>query len=89
MNQLKAFHNRFSFNQVRSAVSGSDTQLRVSWDGVLNADQTGRWWIVGSAWSGTPMIDNSHHALLQKPLAGMVRRLLRSRLPDVSGAYST
>ncbi|XP_073916078.1 nucleolar MIF4G domain-containing protein 1 isoform X3 [Castor canadensis] len=57
---------------VRSAVSGSDTQLRVSWDGVLNADQTGRWWIVGSAWSGTPMIDNSHHALLQKPLAGMV-----------------
>ncbi|XP_048196494.1 nucleolar MIF4G domain-containing protein 1 [Perognathus longimembris pacificus] len=57
---------------VRSAGSGSETQLRVSWDGVLNAEQTGRWWIVGSAWSGAPMIDNSHHAHLQKPLAGKV-----------------
>ncbi|XP_030682243.1 nucleolar MIF4G domain-containing protein 1 isoform X2 [Nomascus leucogenys] len=55
---------------VRNASSGSETQLRVSWDSVLNAEQTGRWWIVGSAWSGAPMIDNSHHTHLQKQLAG-------------------
>ncbi|KAM5187669.1 nucleolar MIF4G domain-containing protein 1 [Callospermophilus lateralis] len=57
---------------VRSASSGSETQLRISWDGLLNAEQTGRWWIVGSAWSGTPMIDNSHHALQQKPPAALI-----------------
>uniref|UniRef100_A0A8D2CMG6 Nucleolar MIF4G domain-containing protein 1 n=1 Tax=Sciurus vulgaris TaxID=55149 RepID=A0A8D2CMG6_SCIVU len=57
---------------VRSATSGSETQLRISWDSVLHAEQTGRWWIVGSAWSGTPMIDSSHHALPPKPLAGTV-----------------
>ncbi|XP_028630569.1 LOW QUALITY PROTEIN: nucleolar MIF4G domain-containing protein 1 [Grammomys surdaster] len=57
---------------VRNASSGSETQLRISWDGILNAEQTGRWWIVGSAWSGTPMIDNSHHTHLQKPLEGTV-----------------
>ncbi|OBS68852.1 hypothetical protein A6R68_02602 [Neotoma lepida] len=57
---------------VRNAGSGSETRLRISWDGILNAEQTGRWWIVGSAWSGTPMIDNSHQTLLQKPLAGTV-----------------
>ncbi|KAH0520311.1 Nucleolar MIF4G domain-containing protein 1 [Microtus ochrogaster] len=55
---------------VRNAGSGSETQLRISWDGILNAEQTGRWWIVGSAWSGTPMIDNSHQTLLLKPPAG-------------------
>ncbi|XP_049975876.1 nucleolar MIF4G domain-containing protein 1 isoform X2 [Alexandromys fortis] len=55
---------------VRNAGSGSETQLRISWDGILNAEQTGRWWIVGSAWSGTPMIDNSHQTLLEKPPAG-------------------
>ncbi|XP_015357794.1 nucleolar MIF4G domain-containing protein 1, partial [Marmota marmota marmota] len=57
---------------VRSASSGSETQLRISWDGLLNAEQTGRWWIVGSAWSGTPMIDDSHHALQQKPPTGTI-----------------
>ncbi|KAL4826884.1 hypothetical protein H8958_012233 [Nasalis larvatus] len=57
---------------VRSASSGSETQLRISWDSILNAEQTGRWWIVGSAWSGAPMIDNSHHTHLQKQLAGTV-----------------
>ncbi|XP_063497832.1 nucleolar MIF4G domain-containing protein 1 isoform X3 [Symphalangus syndactylus] len=57
---------------VRNASSGSETQLRVSWDSVLNAEQTGRWWIVGSAWSGAPMFDNSHHTHLQKQLAGTV-----------------
>ncbi|XP_025236927.1 nucleolar MIF4G domain-containing protein 1 isoform X2 [Theropithecus gelada] len=57
---------------VRSAGSGSETQLRVSWDSILNAEQTGRWWIVGSAWSGAPMIDNNHHTYLQKQLVGTV-----------------
>nr|XP_003941889.2 LOW QUALITY PROTEIN: nucleolar MIF4G domain-containing protein 1 [Saimiri boliviensis boliviensis] len=57
---------------VRHAGSGSETQLRVSWDSVLNAEQTGRWWIVGSAWSGAPMIDNSQHTHLQKQPAGTV-----------------
>ncbi|XP_008591544.1 PREDICTED: nucleolar MIF4G domain-containing protein 1-like [Galeopterus variegatus] len=55
---------------VRNTGSGSETQLRVSWDSVLNAEQTGRWWIVGSAWSGAPMIDNSHRTLLQRQLSG-------------------
>ncbi|KAG7261932.1 hypothetical protein CRUP_019294 [Coryphaenoides rupestris] len=31
---------------------GSDLTLRVSLDNVLAADQVGRWWIVGSSWSG-------------------------------------
>ncbi|KAK1335298.1 hypothetical protein QTO34_004883 [Cnephaeus nilssonii] len=57
---------------VRGAGSGTESQLRVSWDSVLNAEQTGRWWIVGSAWSGAPMIDSSQQKALQKPLAGTV-----------------
>ncbi|XP_035866968.1 nucleolar MIF4G domain-containing protein 1 isoform X1 [Phyllostomus discolor] len=57
---------------VRGAGSGTDPQLRVSWDSVLNAPQTGRWWIVGSAWSGTPMIDSSQQKALQEPPAGTV-----------------
>ncbi|XP_062048912.1 nucleolar MIF4G domain-containing protein 1 [Lepus europaeus] len=57
---------------VRSAASGTETQLRVSWDSVLNAEQTGRWWIVGSAWSGAPMIDSSRHSQPQKELPGTV-----------------
>lgn len=69
----KRFTNFFLFRQVRGAGSGTESQLRVSWDGVLNAEQTGRWWIVGSAWSGTPMIDNSQQKAPQKPPAGTVR----------------
>ncbi|XP_054582269.1 nucleolar MIF4G domain-containing protein 1 isoform X3 [Eptesicus fuscus] len=57
---------------VRGAGSGTESQLRVSWDSVLNAEQTGRWWIVGSAWSGAPMIDSRQQKALQKPLAGTV-----------------
>ncbi|XP_027625863.1 nucleolar MIF4G domain-containing protein 1 [Tupaia chinensis] len=55
---------------VRSGGSGSEARLRVSWDGILNAEQTGRWWIVGSAWTGAPMIDSSCHPPLQKPPVG-------------------
>uniref|UniRef100_H0WHX5 Nucleolar MIF4G domain-containing protein 1 n=2 Tax=Otolemur garnettii TaxID=30611 RepID=H0WHX5_OTOGA len=57
---------------VRNSGSGSETQLRVSWDNILNAEQTGRWWIVGSAWSGAPMIDSSHRMHLPRQPSGMV-----------------
>lgn len=69
---LKRFTSSFSSRQVRGAGSGTESQLRVSWDSVLNAEQTGRWWIVGSAWSGAPMISSQQKAS-QKPLAGTVR----------------
>uniref|UniRef100_A0A8D0GCL9 Nucleolar protein with MIF4G domain 1 n=1 Tax=Sphenodon punctatus TaxID=8508 RepID=A0A8D0GCL9_SPHPU len=39
--------------------SGRETQLRVSLDSLLAADQIGRWWIVGSSWSGAPMLDST------------------------------
>ncbi|XP_032955135.1 nucleolar MIF4G domain-containing protein 1 isoform X1 [Rhinolophus ferrumequinum] len=57
---------------VRGAGSGPETQLRVSWDSILNAKHTGRWWIVGSAWSGAPMIDGTQQKVPQKQLAGTV-----------------
>ncbi|KAM5205489.1 nucleolar MIF4G domain-containing protein 1 isoform 3-T3 [Hipposideros larvatus] len=57
---------------VRGAGSGPETQLRVSWEGILNAQHTGRWWIVGSAWSGAPMIDSSQQKVPPKQLAGTV-----------------
>ncbi|XP_062840187.1 nucleolar MIF4G domain-containing protein 1 [Anolis carolinensis] len=38
--------------------SGKEAQLRVSLESLLSADQVGRWWIVGSSWSGAPMIDS-------------------------------
>lgn len=69
---------RASPRQIRSAGSGSETQLRVSWDSILNAEQTGRWWIVGSAWSGAPMIDSCHRAAPQQPLGTVGSPLLSS-----------
>ncbi|XP_069443335.1 nucleolar MIF4G domain-containing protein 1 isoform X3 [Ovis canadensis] len=57
---------------VRGAGAGTDPELRVSWDSVLNAERAGRWWIVGSAWSGTPMVDGGPQKAPQKPLAGTV-----------------
>ncbi|KAM4706133.1 nucleolar MIF4G domain-containing protein 1 [Rhinophrynus dorsalis] len=44
---------------VQSSTSGSDTRLRVSMANLMEADKVGRWWIVGSSWSGAPMIDSS------------------------------
>ncbi|CAJ0916836.1 unnamed protein product [Ranitomeya imitator] len=44
---------------VHHNVSGSDTRLRVSLENILEADKIGRWWIVGSSWSGAPMIGQS------------------------------
>lgn len=34
------------------AGSTSDSQLSISLDDLLNAEKQGRWWLVGSAWSG-------------------------------------
>ncbi|KAM3929089.1 nucleolar MIF4G domain-containing protein 1 [Leptodactylus fuscus] len=44
---------------VHNSASGSDTRLRVSLENILEADKVGRWWIVGSSWSGAPMIGQS------------------------------
>ncbi|XP_023275854.1 nucleolar MIF4G domain-containing protein 1 [Seriola lalandi dorsalis] len=41
---------------IQHSASGSDVKLRVSLDNLLAAEQVGRWWIVGSSWSGAPMI---------------------------------
>ncbi|KAM8882645.1 nucleolar MIF4G domain-containing protein 1 isoform 2-T2 [Synchiropus picturatus] len=41
---------------INRSASGSDMKLRVSLENLLSADQVGRWWIVGSSWSGAPMI---------------------------------
>ncbi|KAK7881765.1 hypothetical protein WMY93_030174 [Mugilogobius chulae] len=43
---------------ITRSASGSDMKLRVSLDCLLRAEQVGRWWIVGSSWSGAPMISN-------------------------------
>lgn len=44
-------------SQISQAAGGSDMKLRVSLDNLLAAEQVGRWWIVGSSWSGAPMIN--------------------------------
>ncbi|XP_060104043.1 nucleolar MIF4G domain-containing protein 1 [Heteronotia binoei] len=44
---------------IHNSGSGKEAQLRVSLESLLSADQVGRWWIVGSSWSGAPMIDSS------------------------------
>ncbi|XP_037691655.1 nucleolar MIF4G domain-containing protein 1 isoform X2 [Choloepus didactylus] len=57
---------------VRNIGSGTETHLRVSWDSILNAEQIGRWWIIGSSWSGAPMLDSSNNKIQQKQPAGTV-----------------
>ncbi|NWR89358.1 NOM1 protein, partial [Furnarius figulus] len=52
--------------------SGKDTQLRVSLESLLSADQVGRWWIVGSSWSGAPMISDTKSKTPQKLHVGKV-----------------
>lgn len=42
--------------QIHRSAGGSDMKLRVSLENLLAAEQVGRWWIVGSSWSGAPMI---------------------------------
>ncbi|MBN3275297.1 NOM1 protein, partial [Polyodon spathula] len=54
---------------IHSSASGCDVCLRVSLENLLAADQVGRWWIVGSSWSGAPMIGSTTQ---QKQPAGQV-----------------
>ncbi|XP_014727717.1 PREDICTED: nucleolar MIF4G domain-containing protein 1 [Sturnus vulgaris] len=57
---------------VHSSSSGKDTELRVSLESLLSADQVGRWWIVGSSWSGAPMISDIKSQAQQKLRVGKV-----------------
>ncbi|KFP23442.1 Nucleolar MIF4G domain-containing protein 1, partial [Colius striatus] len=57
---------------VHSSSSGKETQLRVSLESLLSADRVGRWWIVGSSWSGTPMINDTNSKAQQKLHIGKV-----------------
>nr|CBN82042.1 Nucleolar MIF4G domain-containing protein 1 [Dicentrarchus labrax] len=47
---------------IHRSAGGSDMKLRVSLDNLLAAEQVGRWWIVGSSWSGAPMISEQGNA---------------------------
>lgn len=47
---------------IQRRAGGSDMKLRVSLDNLLAAEQVGRWWIVGSSWSGAPMIGERGNA---------------------------
>lgn len=55
MEKMKKQHRALT----QGSRGGTDLTLRVSLDNVLAADQVGRWWIVGSAWSGVPMIGHT------------------------------
>ncbi|XP_031471818.1 nucleolar MIF4G domain-containing protein 1 [Phasianus colchicus] len=57
---------------IHSSSSGKETQLRVSLESLLNADRVGRWWIIGSSWSGAPMINNTDSKAQQKLHIGKV-----------------
>ncbi|KYO46932.1 nucleolar MIF4G domain-containing protein 1 [Alligator mississippiensis] len=61
---------------VHNSGSGRETQLRVSLESLLNADQVGRWWIVGSSWSGAPMIDNANKTQQQLPVGKVSSKIL-------------
>ncbi|XP_008161207.2 nucleolar MIF4G domain-containing protein 1 [Chrysemys picta bellii] len=62
---------------VHNSGSGRETQLRVSLESLLSADQVGRWWIVGSSWSGAPMIDNTNSKTQHKlPVGKMSSKIL-------------
>ncbi|XP_027679697.2 nucleolar MIF4G domain-containing protein 1 [Chelonia mydas] len=62
---------------VHNSGSGRETQLRVSLESLLNADQVGRWWIVGSSWSGAPMIDGTSSKTQHKlPVGKMSSKIL-------------
>nr|XP_010310685.1 PREDICTED: nucleolar MIF4G domain-containing protein 1 [Balearica regulorum gibbericeps] len=57
---------------VHSSSSGKETQLPVSLESLLSADRVGRWWIVGSSWSGAPMINDTNSKTQQKLHVGKV-----------------
>ncbi|XP_048376309.1 nucleolar MIF4G domain-containing protein 1 [Stegostoma tigrinum] len=52
--------------------SRGDFLLRATLENLLTADQVGRWWIVGSSWSGIPMIDNTSTKMQQNVAVGEV-----------------
>ncbi|XP_028605970.2 nucleolar MIF4G domain-containing protein 1 [Podarcis muralis] len=52
--------------------SGKEAQLRVSLESLLTAEQVGRWWIVGSSWSGAPMIDSTSNQMQPMLTVGKV-----------------
>uniref|UniRef100_A0A3Q4MWY1 Nucleolar MIF4G domain-containing protein 1 n=1 Tax=Neolamprologus brichardi TaxID=32507 RepID=A0A3Q4MWY1_NEOBR len=58
---------------IHRSAGGSDMKLRVSLDSLLAAEQVGRWWIVGSSWSGAPMISKQEDTTTkQSPAQGQV-----------------
>ncbi|XP_061205461.1 nucleolar MIF4G domain-containing protein 1 [Neopsephotus bourkii] len=57
---------------VHKSGSGKETELRVSLESLLSADRVGRWWIVGSSWSGAPMINDTNSKTQQKLHIGKV-----------------
>ncbi|XP_059183385.1 nucleolar MIF4G domain-containing protein 1 [Centropristis striata] len=54
---------------IQRRAGGSDMKLRVSLDNLLAAEQVGRWWIVGSSWSGAPMIGEKGNATSKESTA--------------------
>ncbi|XP_041670481.1 nucleolar MIF4G domain-containing protein 1 isoform X2 [Cheilinus undulatus] len=52
---------------INRSAGGSDMKLRVSLENLLAAEQVGRWWIVGSSWSGAPMISKEQGNETSKP----------------------
>ncbi|XP_043824984.1 nucleolar MIF4G domain-containing protein 1 [Dromiciops gliroides] len=61
---------------IRNSGSGKETQLRVSWESLLNAEQIGRWWIVGSSWSGAPMIESNSNSQQKQPKGTVSSKIL-------------
>ncbi|XP_069770849.1 nucleolar MIF4G domain-containing protein 1 [Narcine bancroftii] len=58
-----------------------DFQLRVTLENLLSADQVGRWWIVGSSWSGAPMIGHTE----TKPQQDVVVGELSGKIMELAG----
>ncbi|XP_019943042.2 nucleolar MIF4G domain-containing protein 1 [Paralichthys olivaceus] len=54
---------------IHRSAAGSDMKLRVSLDNLLAAEQVGRWWIVGSSWSGAPMIGEPGNTTMKQSTA--------------------
>ncbi|XP_055063037.2 nucleolar MIF4G domain-containing protein 1 [Misgurnus anguillicaudatus] len=55
---------------IHNSAGSSDMKLRVSLDNLLEAERVGRWWIVGSSWSGAPMIDDHGNKTTTQPTEG-------------------
>lgn len=60
--------------QINRSSGSSDVKLRVSLENLLAAEHVGRWWIVGSSWSGAPMISHQGNTTsAQSASQGQVR----------------